>query len=192
MPAERLTGNAVLDMLRGGDRRSIGRSDEVVRLVLREPKLFSALVKGMLAGDVLVRMRAADAAEKVTARHPQWLKPYRRILLWEIAGSQQQEVRWHLAQMLPCVPLGAADLTRATQVLKAYLEDRSSIVRTFAMQALADLAMGYPALQEEVLELLRRLLKKGTPAMVSRGRKLVKLLEQSARTAERSRGTRSA
>lgn len=180
----------ILHLLRNGDRRSIGRADQVVRMVLREPSLFAGLVEGMLADDALVRMRAADAAEKVSAKRPESLNPYRRILLWEIAGSEQQEVRWHVAQMIPRVPLTPADRVRATIILKEYLRDRSSIVRTFAMQALADLAIRYPALHEEFLGLIRCQLKDGTPAMVSRGRKLVKLLESAGEPASRTRRVR--
>ena len=50
--------------LQGGDRRSIGRVDEVVREVLADPSLFGRLFEGMLHEDPLIRMRAADAAEK--------------------------------------------------------------------------------------------------------------------------------
>jgi hypothetical protein len=60
--------------LAGGDRRSIGRSDEV----LADPSLFDVLFKGMLHEDPLVRMRAADAVEKITARHPEYLQPHKR------------------------------------------------------------------------------------------------------------------
>jgi hypothetical protein len=57
----------ILKMLAGGDRRSIGRSNEVVDLVLREPKLIDIRFSGMRLNDPLIRMRCADAAEKVTA-----------------------------------------------------------------------------------------------------------------------------
>lgn len=192
MPLRRHPQRDILLLLKGGDRRSVGQSDQVVRKVMREQKLFARLVEGMFAADALVRMRSADAAEKVTALHPEWLKPYRRILLWEIASSDQQEVRWHAAQMIPRLALSVVDRARAMQVLKEYLRDRSSIVRTFAMQALADLARQYPVLHEEVLDLIHQQLKKGTPAMVSRGRKLVKMLVRSGENAIPVRQTKVA
>ena len=54
----------LLAKLQGGDRRSIGRVDEVVREVLADPSLFRLLFEGMLHEDPLIRMRAADAPEK--------------------------------------------------------------------------------------------------------------------------------
>jgi hypothetical protein len=63
----------ILTLLEGGDRRSVGRADEVAALVSRNPKLFPQLIAGLWSDDPLVRMRAADAAEKVTRTAPQLL-----------------------------------------------------------------------------------------------------------------------
>jgi hypothetical protein len=56
----------LLGMLRQGDRRSIGKADEVVALVLRQPRHLPVLAAGLWHPDPLVRMRAADALEKVS------------------------------------------------------------------------------------------------------------------------------
>lgn len=72
----------LLEMLRGGDRRSIGRSDQVAGMVSVDLRLFSRLMEGLWSQDELVRMRAADAAEKVTRDHRELLRPYKR----EIGG----------------------------------------------------------------------------------------------------------
>ena len=50
----------ILDNLKGGDWRSIGRSDEVVAEVLDIPSLFDDLFSGMQYNDPQVRMRSAD------------------------------------------------------------------------------------------------------------------------------------
>ncbi len=57
----------LLKKLQGGDRRSIGQSAQVVAEVLAEPGLFGFVFEGMLDGDPLIRMRCADAVEKITA-----------------------------------------------------------------------------------------------------------------------------
>ena len=56
----------ILSLLEGKDRRSIGAADRVVAMVSKDPKQFTALIAGMWSTDGVVRMRAADAAEKVT------------------------------------------------------------------------------------------------------------------------------
>ncbi len=73
MSPEQRSMPPILGKLRGGDRRSIGKSNEVVATVLKEPGLFDALFSGLFADDPLIRMRSADAAEKVTAVHPEYL-----------------------------------------------------------------------------------------------------------------------
>jgi hypothetical protein len=43
-----------------------------------------------------VRMRAADAAEKVTRRNREFLQPYKKELLGLMVEAKEQELRWHL------------------------------------------------------------------------------------------------
>lgn len=169
--------STLLEKLSGGDRRSIGRSEEVAAAVIEKPSLFSQLFDGMLDADPIVRMRAADAVEKVTAKHPDWLKPYKRKLLGPIAAIDQQEVRWHLAQMLPRLQLSVHQRREATNILLGYLNDESSITRTFALQALADLAKDDLRLRQEIIGLLKDATRSGTSAMKSRAKNLLKKLD---------------
>ena len=67
--------DALLLSLQGGDRRSIGAVPLVVRKVLAQPRLFAVVFDGMCEPDPLVAMRCADAVEKITAHHLEWLRP---------------------------------------------------------------------------------------------------------------------
>ncbi len=98
-----------LAQLAGGDRRSIGNANRVVRQVLADPGKFGAVIAGLSSEDPLVAMRCADAAEKISALHPDWLRPYKRILLAHARQSAAKEMRWHLAQTLPRLALTAAE-----------------------------------------------------------------------------------
>lgn len=130
----------LLAQLGGGDRSGIGRANEVAARVSKNPRLFATLIAGLWAEDPLVRMRAADAAEKVTRTKPELLERYKKELLGLMAEIKQQEVRWHLAAMIPRLALTTKERKIAVESLYAYLGDRSSIVKTFALQGLADLA----------------------------------------------------
>jgi hypothetical protein len=169
----------ILKKLNGGDRRSIGRVDEVVADVLADPTLFKELFEGMLNDDPLVRMRAADAVEKITVLYPEYLRPYKNQLIEQVAKIDQQEVRWHVAQMLPRLELSPAEQAQAVEILLGYLNDKSKIVKTFAMQALADLAEREAKLRPQVSKLLAELAETGSPAMKSRGRKLLDRLDRT-------------
>ncbi len=168
----------ILAMLQGGDRRSIGKSNEVVVMVLKEPELFDALFSGMLTDDPVIRMRSADAAEKVTAIHPEYLEPYKKALLKSLAKVEQAEVRWHVVPMLARLPLSKSEQTDVINVLTGYMNDRSSIVKTFAMQALYDLAERYEAWRPIALLHIKELVAIGTPAMKARGKKLLSKLNR--------------
>jgi hypothetical protein len=58
--------------------------------------------------------------------------------------------------------------------LRGYLDDSSSIVRTNAMEALADLAERDAGLRSSIIPMLECLTATGSPAMRSRGRKLLR------------------
>ena len=167
-------------MLKGGARRSIGRADAVARTVVRQPKLLAVLIDGMADADPLVRMRAADAAEKATRQHPEWLVPFKGRLLGNIATSHQAELRWHVAQMLPRLALGRREERKAIQILMHYLRDDSRIVKVSSMQALADLAQHNPMLKPCVVPLLKKLTRTGSAAMRSRGRRLLSTFEEES------------
>jgi hypothetical protein len=172
-----MPSQSISSLLSGGDRRSIGRSNEVVKLVLRAPRRFAELIQCLWSNNPILRMRTADATEKVSAVKPELLKPYKPELLGLLAEAEQIELRWHLAQMIPRLRLTQAERERALAALQLYLEDQSSIVRTFALQALADLSRNDAGLRSRVREILEESVATGTAAMRARARKLLKKLK---------------
>ncbi len=169
--------NSLLDMLRGTDRRSIGRAEQVAAIVLDTPGRLGEVFEGIFADDPVLRMRAADVVEKVTSREPTLLQPFKTRILEEAAHIEQHEVRWHVAQFISRLELSPDERLAALAILKTFLTDHSRIVKTFAMQAMADLALQDASLRPEVLVVIEELARTGSPAMQSRGRKLLKKLK---------------
>jgi len=167
-------------MLAGGDRRSIGKSEAVVERLESQPELLRSLVKLLWDSDPKVSMRAADALEKYSRNQRQRLQPYKDQLMGLMSECTQQEVRWHLAAIVPNLRLTDGECRRVAAILESYLQDRSSIVRTFAMQGLFDLSLQEPLLLPLVTDLIRTLARTGTPAQRVRGRHLLKALESKA------------
>jgi hypothetical protein len=165
--------HAILQKLDGTDRRSIGRANEVVNEVLAEPRLFSIVFDGMLHANPVVRMRCADAVEKITRQHPEYLLPYKKKLIRQVAKVEQQEVRWHVAQLFSRLALSRNERRQVHGVLSGFLSDDSKIVRTFAMQALSDIAERDAELRILIIKRLEELTRTGSPAMRSRGRRLL-------------------
>lgn len=161
-------------MLTGGDRRSIGRADEVVELIKQQPNRLDQLLACLSDDDSRVLMRAADAAEKISREDAGSLQPHKKLLLRLLSEAKQQELRWHLALIIPRLRLTPSERRNTADRLQEYLDDRSSIVKTFALQGLTDLVRQDPNLGPEVLKLLRSVTKTGTPAMKARARKLLR------------------
>jgi hypothetical protein len=165
--------------LQGGDRRSVGNANEVAELVLRRPGRLPELIRCFYDPDPIVRMRAADAAEKVSTKKPELIEPFKGELLSLAAQATQQELRWHLALMLPRLSLTAGERRLAIAAFREYLGDKSSIVKTCALQTLVELSRGSAELEAATLQLLENALRTGTPAMKARGRQLLAALRKS-------------
>lgn len=144
--------------LQGGGRRSIG----VVGDVPADPDQFRLLVDAMLVPDAVVRMRAADAVEKITRRRADLLRAGG-------PGAHRGGSDRPAGGPLACRAAAAAacphpqQRTQAVSILGGFLGNESRIVRTFAMPALADLTEGDEQLRRRVLPLLAELTCTGTP-----------------------------
>lgn len=160
------------EALSGGDRRSTGRADEVAARVLADPAALSELLGCLLADDTVVRMRAGDAIEKVSAGRPEVVTPHAGMLLGLGEAGAEQEMRWHLAQILPRLGLDKAMTARAVALMRGYLDDESRIVRACALSALAAFAEADPQLRAEVGRLLKAAVGSGVPSVQARARKL--------------------
>lgn len=166
----------VAKLLASGDRRSIGRSQQVVADVFRRKIAIREVVAALSHGDRLVRMRAADALEKVSVRNWDLLQFFAPTLLKVAAASDEQEIRWHAAQILPRLRLNKAQHTRAVDTFFAYLSDKSRIVQAFALTALVELSIGDAALSERVTRIVGRAAASGPPSLKARAKALRKRL----------------
>jgi len=167
----------ILQKLRGDDLRSIGKADEVVQNILNDPSLFEEVFEGMLNKDPVIRMRSANAIEKVSVKHPEYLQPFKSKLINHVSKIEQQEVRWHVAQMFSYIKINKTERDKIIKILLSYIEtDESKIVKTFSMQTLADLAEKDGQIKPKIINLIKGMIKNGSPAIISRGKKLLKQL----------------
>lgn len=167
----------IAERLSGADRRQVGASEDVVSLVLRDDAKFSELFDAMLHGDPVVRMRAADATEKLARVRPDLLAPFRGRLIDEVGATDQHQVRAHVAQMLANVRLNPKERSRATALLERYLHDTSVVVVVESLQTLVDFAKDDRGLRKRIAPILERMAVRGTPPMQTRARKLLARLE---------------
>ena len=173
--------NSIRTLLLAGHRTAPGRAPEVAALLLKQPRRTGQVVELLWDEDVGVANRAADALERASYHKPELLKPWKDALLGRMTDAAANKLRWNLALTVPRAQLTVAEADRAAAVLRVWLEDRGSLVRTASMHGMAGLTRWNPALLPEVLDMLRLLSRSGTPAMRARGRILLKTLEPGSK-----------
>jgi hypothetical protein len=177
------TSETIRSMLAAGrNRLNIGRAAEVAALVLALPKRHQSrkveqLVECLWDDDPGIVNRAGDALEKVSRTLPTVLEPWKAPLLGLLVEAEQNKLRWNLAVIVPRLKLSVPECRKVAEILQSYLDDPSSIVKTCALQGLAELTRQDPSLGPEVLDLLRIYSLCGTAAMRARGRHLLRQLE---------------
>ena len=175
----------------GRTRISSRRTAEVVNLVRANPKKLTKLLECLWDEDPCVAMRAADALEKLTRQRDPVPDEIQKSLLKTLQGSwkapligllaetTENKLRWCLAQLVPRLSLTITECRRLAETYQSFLGDRSSIVKTCALQGLADLTRQDSSLLPEVVDLLNIHSRSGTLAMRVRGRMLLKHLKST-------------
>lgn len=128
----------------------------------------------------VMRMRAADAMEKVSAIHPTVLQSPRRLVLDRLLESDAKDICWHAAQMLPRVQWPGSERPHVYTRLVQALDDPSRSVAANALQALVDLMRQWPERCADTARIVRRSVQQGSSALRARARKLVAVLDAPA------------
>lgn len=163
--------------LSGGDLRSTGRANEVAAEVEAAPSLFAELFNGLYENDPIIRMRSADVIEKVTRDKPELLLGFNSKAISIMELSEQQEVCWHMAQIASRLKYSDEEERKIVKVLKKYLRHKSKIVRVSAMTSLVDFAEKNKLLLNDVIDIIKKQIAHGSPAVKARGRKLLQRIE---------------
>ena len=169
--------NDFRETLSGGTRSSVGGADQVIRTLLEDPSGLDEVYRLFLDDDSVVAMRASYVAMRVAEKDPRSVGPYRDELLANLELFTQQEVRWHVPQLLVHVDLSSGQRKRAYEVFMEWAEtDRSKIVGYYSLQAAADFADADPVLKQDFVPRVRKAHQTGSKSIQSRCRKIAKQL----------------
>lgn len=165
----------------GGASNSLGKVSEVIELVLSDKSRLEELYGCLFNDDAWIRMRAADALEKVCRVHPDWLLPYIDRLFKDLATSTQPSIQWHMAQIYRQVELSDTQLHFAIQWLEEWLssKDVDWIVAANAMETLAKFTGDGLLPKERLVALLKIQQHHKSQAVVRRADKLLRLYPES-------------
>ncbi|HMH70429.1 MAG TPA: hypothetical protein VK502_03440 [Candidatus Saccharimonadales bacterium] len=165
----------------GGKSNSLGRVNEVIELVLGDKPRLDELYDCLFDADAWIRMRAADALEKICREHPDWLLPYIDRFTAELATSSQPSIQWHLAQIYRQVYVTDEQKHLIINWLKHLLSSREVdwIVAANAMDTLATFTRDGSFSVAEMISLLKIQQRHKSNAVIKRANKL--LTELSAK-----------
>ncbi|MEL6751864.1 MAG: hypothetical protein AAFO70_07265, partial [Pseudomonadota bacterium] len=97
-------GETFEQMLTGGHPNSLGRTLEVVDIVLADRPRQADLYRCYFSHDEIVRLRTSNAMKRVTIEHPSWTMDFMDGLQNDVAAIDQASTQWTLALLF--------DLTR--------------------------------------------------------------------------------
>jgi len=169
---------SVREQLAGGTRTSVGEAEQVVKKALTVVPLRREIYELFLDDDPVVAMRASYVAMKLAQSDPAAAQEFKKMLLKNLSLYRQQEVRWHVPQILVHMKLTAAERRKAYEVVMEWSEtDASKIVAYYGLQAAADFAEVDDALLEDFIPRLRKLNARGAKSVSNRCKKIAKQLD---------------
>jgi len=157
----------------GRDLRINRRNEEVIRRIKDQPA-FDELFAFLFHHERPLVMRAADAVEKVTRYHPEFLQVHKAQVMSLVKTSDHIELKWHIAQLLPRLALTPQEFEHVWHTLHywALNPNEGKIVRVNALQGLYDLSQIYPAFKASFEDTLAALAHERIPSIQARIRKL--------------------
>lgn len=165
-------------LLTGGHPNSLGKTIEVVDLVLNDRLRLEELFECYFSDDEVVRLRVSNAMKRICREHPDWLVPYIDRFLSEIATIDQASTKWTLAQLFLMLE---KDMTKtqkeaAVKILQNNLTNSNDwIVQNMTIETL-----GKWSFEDEKLRcwLVPRLKKLSTDSRKSVAKRAEKLLNE--------------
>ncbi|MGZ5242611.1 MAG: hypothetical protein ACXWW0_01935 [Bacteroidia bacterium] len=156
-------------ILSGGDLRSKGKSEEVIKLINNQ-ETFDELYNCLFDADRLVVLRAADAIEKITIENPAFIIPHKNALLELFYNAEHKELKWHMAQIVSRLKLSKTQFGKVWQVLAKRASDKkeSRIVRVLSLQAMYDLLKQFPELKPDFDQLIEEVSTQKIPSITAR------------------------
>lgn len=163
-------------MLTGGHPNSLGRTEEVVELVLAERERLSDLYSCYFSADEVVRLRVSSAMKRVTIAHPDWVMEFMDRLQDDVAAIDQASTQWTLALIFDLTRdlLSGEQCRRAVEIMQRNLAGHEDwIVLNNSMKVLGAWADSDEELQSWLRPHATRLAEDPRKSVASNARKLL-------------------
>ena len=166
-------------MLTGGHPNSLGRTVEVVELVVAERSRLRELLDCYKSADEVVRLRVSSALKRVEIERHDWLLPHLDELIAEVGELDQASAQWTLAQLFEryTEDLTPSQRKGALAIMKRNLREHSDwIVLNCTLETLGAWAESDAALKHWMQPHVARLAEDRRKSVAGRAKKQLKLL----------------
>ena len=163
-------------MLTGGHPNSLGRTIEVVEIVLADQVRLEELYRCYFSEDEVVRLRTSNGLKRVAKVHLHWLVPYIGRFLDEIIPINQASTQWTLADLFGMLStsMNETQRARAEVHLKHNLATHNDwIVLNSTMKTLGEWSKQDEELRHWLVPHLERLSKDKRKSVAKRAGKLL-------------------
>ncbi len=169
------------NMLTGGHPNSLGRTKEVVELVLSDPPRMTELFDCYRSRDEVVRLRVSNAMRRVQAERPELLLPFLDRLIEEIGLLDQPSAQWTLPKLFAGAEpdMTPDQVARAQALVRRNLSEHDDwIVLNNSIEYLTHRAKTDPSLRDWLRPHLERLTGETRKSVARRAQRALAELEK--------------
>ena len=170
----------LVDMLRGNSN-TLGRTEEVVEIVKKDPTKIHELFKLYFQEDEWVRLRVSSSLKRLWRHNPETIRPFMRQWIDEVAIIDQPSTQWTFAQMVEeCEKLLTdKQLKESIKHIQGYLESSTDwIVLNTSIQTLTHYATTDNTLKTWLTPKLKKLQNYEKKSVAARAKKALAYLQK--------------
>jgi hypothetical protein len=170
-----MTSESFEEMLTGGHPNSLGRTIEVVDIVLANSTRLLDLYNCYFSTDEIVRLRTSNAIKRISLENPEWLIPYIDKLISEISNINQPSAQWTLANLFQTLSgfMSESQRHNSKRILQKNLATHTDwIVLNNTMDTLSKWAENDSELKDWLLPHLERLAHDPRKSVAGRSKKI--------------------
>ncbi|GAA4277424.1 hypothetical protein [Aquimarina mytili] len=169
-------------MLTGGHPNSLGKTIEVVDIILEDKSKLEELYQCYFSNDEVVRLRTSNAFKRICKEDKSWLTPYIDKFLEEISKIDQASTQWTIAQLFLelTAQMSTDQIGKAKTILKKNLINHNDwIVLNTTIKTLASWSKKDPDLKKWIKPHLDKISMDSRKSVSSTAKKAILQLYKS-------------
>lgn len=160
-------------ILSSGNPRSLGDINSLLDKNKKQED-FDELFPFLSHSNRVVVMRSSDAVEKISQYNPEFLQKHKEKIFELCQSEIFNELKWHLALLLPRLSLSENELGKAWEILSNWTKNKenSKIVRVNSLQGMYEIVQKEKFLKQDLELTMEEIGMEEVPSINARIKKL--------------------